>query len=481
MGGQVDDTICAIATPVGEGGIGIVRLSGPRAVEVASGLVRLRSGLALPAAKSYRLYHADLLDQAAPADGPPVAEPRSGAQPPPLDEALVVVMRAPRSFTGEDVVELHCHGGPFLLQRVCEGLLRRGARPAEPGEFTKRAFLNGRLDLTQAEAVLDTIKARSAGSLRLAQDQLRGRLSAEVTRLREDLIGLLAHVEAAIDFAEEDLAFIEPDALLDGLRRTREAVARLAGSGEEGRILREGVSAVLVGRPNVGKSSLMNALLRADRAIVTPRPGTTRDLLEESLTIRGLVVRLTDTAGVREAEDPAEREGVRRSRSAMEAADLLLVVLDGSRPLEEEDRVFLGELEGRRRLVLVNKSDLSPRLTDQELTAFERAEPPSRVVRVSAKTGEGLEEVRDRIRALVLRPSFEPGESAVATRLRHQASLLAAREALERAEASVASRLSGEFVAVDLRAAVEALGEVTGATTTEDVLDRIFREFCIGK
>lgn len=475
MGGQVDDTICAIATPVGEGGIGIVRLSGRRAVEVASGLVRLRSGVALASAKCRRLYHADLLDAVE------AATPSPGCHPPPLDEALVVVMRAPRSFTGEDVVELHCHGGPFLLQRLCEGLIRHGARPAEPGEFTKRAFLNGRLDLTQAEAVLDTIRARTAESLRLAQDQLRGRLSAEVTRFREELIGLLAHVEAAIDFAEEDLAFIEPATLLDRLRRTKEAVARLAGSGEDGRILREGISAVLLGRPNVGKSSLMNALLRADRAIVTPRPGTTRDLLEESLTIRGLTVRLVDTAGVRETEDPAEQEGVRRSWAAMEAADLLLVVLDGSRPLEEEDRAFLGELEGRRRLVLVNKRDLPTRLSAQDLAACEQADPPSHVLHVSARTGEGLEEVRDRLRALVLRSDFEAGESAVATRLRHQASLLAARDALERAETSVAARLSGEFVAVDLRAAVEALGEITGATATEDVLDRIFREFCIGK
>ncbi|WP_447975305.1 tRNA uridine-5-carboxymethylaminomethyl(34) synthesis GTPase MnmE [Nitrospira sp. Kam-Ns4a] len=479
MGGPMEDTICAVATPVGEGGIGIVRVSGPKAVEVAAGLVRLRCGQPLGSVRSHRLYAADLLDVSGPA-GPAAAAARA-SEAHRLDEALVVVMRAPHSYTAEDVVELHCHGGAFVLQRVCECLVRLGARLAEPGEFTKRAFLNGRLDLTQAEAVLDTIQAKTAASLRLAQEQLRGALSRTVEGFRETLIHLLAHVEAAIDFAEEGLTFIQPEALAAGLRETRTAVARLAQTGEEGRILREGIVAAIVGRPNVGKSSLMNALLRTDRAIVTPIAGTTRDVLEETLNIRGLPVRLLDTAGVCEAADPVEQEGVRRSRAAMEQANLLLVVVDGSAPLRDEDRALLEVPPDKKRLVVINKADLPPRLTPADLAAYERAEPPSAVVHVSAKTGAGLDDLRDRLRTLMLRADFEPGDAAVVTRLRHRTALEKARDALERAETSVTERLSGEFVAVDLRAAIEALGEITGATTTEDVLDRIFQEFCIGK
>lgn len=472
MGAPMEDTICAIATPVGEGGIGILRLSGDQAVAIASGLVRLRSGRPLASVQSHHLSHADILE--------PVV--KSGAAPRPLDEGLVVVMRAPHSYTGEDVVELHCHGGPVVLQSVCDALLRKGARLAEPGEFTKRAFLNGRLDLTQAEAVLDTIRAKTAGSLRLAQEQLRGRLSKELDRLREALIRMLAQVEAGIDFTEEDIAFIGAEELRSGIEQTIGAIARLLASSEEGRILREGVTAAIIGRPNVGKSSLLNALLETDRAIVTPIPGTTRDVLEEVLNIRGVPIRLLDTAGVREASDPVEQEGVRRSRAAMEQAELLLIVVDGSAPLMEADREMIGRHADKKRLIVVNKADLPSQV---DPTAFSDCTPGSRSacppVRISAKTGEGLDALRDRIRALVLRPDFEPGEGAVVTRVRHQAALQKAHEALLNAGASVRAGLSGEFVAMDLRGAIDALGEITGAVSTDDILDRIFRDFCIGK
>jgi tRNA modification GTPase len=365
-----------------------------------------------------------------------------------------------------------------VLQTICEALTRSGARLAQPGEFTKRAFLNGRLDLTQAEAVLDTIRAKTGSSLRLAQEQLRGALSKEIERLREGLLGMLAHVEAAIDFTEEEIAFIAPEALSRGMQDTSAAIARLANTCREGRILREGVTAAIVGRPNVGKSSLLNALLRTDRAIVTPVPGTTRDVLEEVLNIRGVPVRLLDTAGVRDTDDPVEREGVRRSRAAMEQAELLLILLDGSSPLSEEDRTILAQHQDKTRLVAVNKCDLPAKIQPSELAELV---PREAVLWISAKTGSGLEELRDRIRTVILRADFEPGEAAVITRLRHQTALLRAQESLSNAAASVAARLSGEFVALDLRAALDALGEITGATTTDDVLDRIFSEFCIGK
>jgi tRNA modification GTPase len=469
MSGQLNDTICAIATPVGEGGVGIVRISGEKAVDVAARLVLLRSGVPLDSAAGHALHRADILDPADPT--------RRAA----LDEALVAVMRGPRSYTGEDVVELQCHGSMLVLQAVCEALVRAGARLAEPGEFTKRAFLNGRIDLAQAEAVLDTIRARTAGSLRIAQEQLRGVLSRDIDAVRERLIGLLAHVEAGIDFVEEDIAFIPAAELTAGLQRAHEAVLRLLAHGREGRILREGATAAIIGRPNVGKSSLLNALLKTDRAIVTAIPGTTRDVLEEVLNVRGIPLRLLDTAGLRETADPVEQEGVKRSRAAREQADLLLIVLDGSAPLAEDDRILLKEAtahQDQKRLVVVNKTDLPGRI-DQ--AALPPAGPDCAVVKISATAGKGLDDLRDQIRALLLRPDFEARETVLVTQLRHQAALQRTLDSLAAAMVSIDAKAAGELIAMDLRAAIDALGEITGAVSTDDILDRIFKEFCIGK
>jgi tRNA modification GTPase len=474
MGGSLQDTICAIATPLGEGGIGILRISGEKAIEVAAGLVRLRSGKLLTSVRNHTLYRADILEQATLSSSDVCRQPSRA-----LDEVLVVVMRTPRSYTGEDVVEIHCHGGPFVLQAICESLVQRGARLAEPGEFTKRAFLNGRLDLAQAEAVLDTIRAKTAGSLRLAQEQLRGTLSNEIDRLRETLIRLLAQVEAGIDFTEEDISFIRADELAAGIRATMDGIAQLVESSREGMVLREGVTAAIVGRPNVGKSSLLNALLQTDRAIVTSIPGTTRDVLEETLNIRGVPVRLLDTAGVRPTNDPVEQEGVRRSEAAMEQAELLLIVLDGSVSLADEDRKILAQQSAKKRLILLNKTDLPCGVDEAEVADPVHSTAP--VIHLSAKTGAGLDDLRDAVRSLVLRADFEPGESAVVTRLRHRTALLKAQEALGHAADSVNGQLSGEFIAMDLRAALDALGEITGAVSTDDILDRIFKDFCIGK
>ncbi|MBM4121385.1 MAG: tRNA uridine-5-carboxymethylaminomethyl(34) synthesis GTPase MnmE [Nitrospira sp.] len=474
MGGSLQDTICAIATPLGEGGIGILRVSGEKAIEVAAGLLRLRSGKSLASVRNHTLYRADILEQA--------TLPSSDVQRQPsraLDEVLVVVMRTPRSYTGEHVVEIHCHGGPLVLQAICESLVQQGARLAEPGEFTKRAFLNGRLDLAQAEAVLDTIRAKTAGSLRLAQEQLRGTLSNEINRLRETLIRLLAQVEAGIDFTEEDISFIQPDELAAGIRAMMDGIAQLVESSREGMVLREGVTAAIVGRPNVGKSSLLNALLQTDRAIVTPIPGTTRDVLEETLNIRGVPVRLLDTAGVRPTNDPVEQEGVRRSEAAMEQAELLLIVLDGSVSLTDEDRKILTQQSAKKRLILLNKTDLPCGVDKAEVADLIRS--TAALIPLSAKTGVGMDDLRDAVRSLVLRADFEPGDSAVVTRLRHRTALLKAQEALGNAADSVKGQLSGEFIAMDLRAALDALGEITGAVSTDDILDRIFRDFCIGK
>jgi tRNA modification GTPase len=335
--------------------------------------------------------------------------------------------------------------------------------------------LNGRLNLTQAEAVLDTIRAKTIDGLRVAQEQLRGTLSKEVDRIRDILIGMLAQVEVAIDFTEEDLTFIHTEELLRQLRETKADVSRLAKTYEEGRVLREGVAAAIIGRPNVGKSSLLNALLGTDRAIVTSVPGTTRDVLDEVMNIRGVPVRFLDTAGVRETDDLVEHEGIKRSRAAIEQADVLLLVLDGSSRLTPDDRDLLTSVGDKSRIVVVNKSDLPLGIEESDLTGFKP------MVQISAKTGAGLDELRDRIRRIVGSGDLEPREGAMATRTRHHAALTAAESALDKTVESVSTSLSGEFIAVDLRGAIDALGEITGAVSTDDVLDRIFSEFCIGK
>jgi tRNA modification GTPase len=475
-----DDTICAVATPPGEGGVAIVRVSGPQAVLLVDRMVRLRSRRSLASVRSHRLYRAEVgvrTDSSGPlndSEGTPSQVPQAIS----LDLALVVVMRAPHSYTGEDVVEVQCHGGRLVVNRICEWLVGGGARLAEPGEFTKRAFLHGRLDLSQAEGVLETIQARSDESLRLAQELLRGTLSSEINALTETIAGLLARVEAGIDFVEEDIAFVSEQELLVGLDHTIMAVDRLLSSWEEGRILRNGAKVVIVGRPNVGKSSLLNALLRSDRAIVTPIPGTTRDVLEEQALIEGIAVRLSDTAGVRKSEDPIEQEGIRRTGLALEEADLVLAVLDGSEEFSTEDEEILRQTEQRRRLIVVNKCD-RPMRWNREIPS-PLAEGRT-VVTLSARTGENLDGLRQQMaRALVPR-LLEAREGVVITKLRHRQALERASEALRGAKESVVGRLAPEFLAADLRAALDFLGEITGRVTTDDILDRIFSEFCIGK
>ncbi|GKS56720.1 tRNA modification GTPase MnmE [Nitrospira sp.] len=388
-------------------------------------------------------------------------------------------MRAPHSYTGEDVVEIQCHGGPILLQKICNILMAQGARLAEPGEFTRRAFLNGRLDLAQAEGVLDTIRAKTQAGLRLAQELLQGRLSNEVRSLQSTLTGLLARVEAGIDFVEEDIAFVREEEVQAQVSESIAHLERLLATWDSGRLLREGAKVVLVGRPNVGKSSLLNVLLRFDRAIVTSTPGTTRDTLEETLTIEGVQVRLVDTAGLRPTDDPVEAEGVRRTQGTMDDADLLLVVLDGSAPLSVEDRGILDETAGKHRLVVINKNDRPQELSEADRRGIETA-APSVVIGTSAQTGTGIDDLRRAI--LQALPCFlESREAVVVTRLRHRDALDRARESLQHAQQGACARVSAEFLSVDLRAAVQALGELTGDVTTEDLLNRIFSDFCIGK
>jgi len=466
------DTICAIATAAGEGGIGIVRLSGPDALSIADRVVRVRSGQSLASIASHTLYLADLVLPSTMSNNGDHGLDRKAV---PFDEALIVYMKAPRSFTAEDVVEVHSHGGPVVLGLLCEACVRAGARMAAPGEFTKRAFLNGRLDLSQAEAVLDTIRAKSAIGLRMAQRHLRGELAREVDGARSILLGVLAHVEAGIDFVEEDITFVQREELERAIKSAAAVIGKLEATARDGRVLREGARVVIVGRPNVGKSSLLNRFLKQERAIVTPVPGTTRDVIEESMDLDGVVVRFVDTAGIRQATDPVEQEGVKRTQSAQADADLVLVVIDGHAQLTDEDRQILKTVASSNYIIVMNKGDLTQAVGSSDLPFG------AEVFVISAKTGLGLEELKVAIRARLVSPGFEVNEDLVVTNVRHRTALRRAQDSLTHASESVRMGLAGELVAMDLRVAADALGEITGTITTDDILDRVFAEFCIGK
>lgn len=475
MRGGLDDTICAIATPAGQGGIGIVRLSGPQALSIASEVVRLRSGGSLSSVSSHTLHLADLVIPALEKHGEVRAvrhcRPTSGL----IDEALVVYMKAPRSFTAEDVVEIQSHGGMLVLELVCRVCLESGARMAEPGEFTKRAFLNGRLDLSQAEAVLDTIRAASSAGLNIAQRQLRGDLAHEIEQARASLLTVLAHVEAGIDFVDEDISFLQQDELVRIVRNALVFVQKLEATARDGRILKEGAHIVILGRPNVGKSSLLNRLLKEERAIVTAIPGTTRDVIEGSIDIDGVMIHLADTAGMRDTDDVVEREGIRRARAAQDEADLLLVVVDGSVPLTSDDRNLLRSVTDRKHLVLLNKADLA------ETVERDPALADRLVYIISAKTGMGVESVKSALLPQLVSDSFEAAESLMVANARHRDALRRASASLDQALESVRGGMAGELISIDVRAAADALGEITGAITTDEILGRIFSEFCVGK
>lgn len=481
----LDDTICAIATPVGEGGVGIIRISGPQSLQVASNVVILRSGRSLNETRSHTLCCGDIYLSSDHAESP-----QQGNKATPLDQVLVTVMRAPKSYTGEDVVEIHCHGGQLILSMVCELLLRQGARLAEPGEFTKRAFLNGRMDLTEAEAVLDTIRATTTASLKVAQEQLRGRLSKKIEQIRNHLIRILAHLEAGMDFVEEDISFIGHDELTRSLSEVSDEITELLKSAREGRMLREGVVTAIIGRPNVGKSSLLNALLDTDRAIVSTIPGTTRDVVEESLSIQGLPLRLLDTAGLRKTTDGLEVEGIRRTRDAIAQADLVLIVIDGSETLTDDDVLLIRENYFNKTLAVINKTDLPVKVKESDVVSSlqgssingnPNCQTSGTIVKISAKTGAGLDKLRRAISGVVSGSSLESRDSLLITRVRHQVSLERAKEAVTTAREALNRQLSGECLALDLRVALDALGEIIGVVSSDDILDHIFQEFCIGK
>lgn len=373
------------------------------------------------------------------------------------------------------MVEIHSHGGGLVLSLLCQASIAAGARLADPGEFTKRAFLNGRLDLSQAEAVLDTIRAKSSAGLAVAQRQLRGDLAREVEEARTALMTVLAHVEAGIDFVEEDISFLRRDELTRAIEKAAETVHRLKATYREGRLLREGARVVILGRPNVGKSSLLNRLLKEERAIVTPIPGTTRDVIEESIDIEGLRIQLVDTAGIRASHDVVEQEGIRRSLSAQSEADLQLIVLDASRPLTSDDRVLIEKAVGMRHVLVMNKADLPAAFHVENLGTGTVTSS------VSARTGTGIDQLKQMIREQLISEGSETADGAVVTNVRHCAALQRASQSLQEALKCVEQNMAGELLSIDVRAAADALGEITGAITTDEILERVFSEFCIGK
>ena len=452
---MLDDTIAAIATSPGRGGVGIVRISGVEAIQVARRVFPRFGG----DVEDRRLLLGDVV--------------RAGDDGAVLDRALGVIMRGPRSFTGEDVAELHCHGGALNLGRVLDAVLAAGARAALPGEFSRRAFLNGRMDLAQAEAIDDIAGARTLAALEAAQGQLSGALSARVDAIRDHVAAALARLEVNIDFSHEDVPVFELRDIATDCVEARHGVMRLAATFEHGRILREGLHVAIAGRPNVGKSSIFNALLRSNRAIVTDVPGTTRDLIEEHANLGGLPVVLVDTAGLREAPDPVEREGVSRARARIAEADVVLCVYDGSQPPCPEDGAARRDAGDRAVVEVLNKADLG-RAPGWDETA-------RRALAVSATHGTGLEALERAALSVAGLGDETWSSSAIVTRARHRAALDRCSDSLGRAAEAARTEQPHEIVAFELQLALEALGDIVGATTAEDVLDRIFAEFCIGK
>lgn len=456
-----ETTIAAIATAPGEGGIGIVRISGSQAADVADALFHTKKIKSFHEAEPYRLYfgHVVRKDQR-------------------VDEGLAVYMKAPHSYTGEDVVEIQIHGSTEALRETLELALENGALPASRGEFTKRAFLNGRLDLTQAEAVMDIIEARGSAALSQAESHLSGALSRFVKMSRDELTDLITKLEVTIDYPEEDLEDLTNEQIGEGLDGIEKSLSSLLKRSEEGRIIKDGLRTAIVGRPNAGKSSLLNALLQEDRAIVTDIPGTTRDTIEESIKIGGVPLVLMDTAGLRETDNKVEKIGIERAKKSMEQADLVLAVIDGSHPLEKEDKELLSSLKGRKSMVILNKYDLPQEVDEEKIKALAGDAP---VVSLSARYGSGMEELEEALRCLTETQDRDAGRRLFLTNLRHVYLVKKALEAVRRAQKSLQDGMPADCITVDLVEAWNRMGEITGETVDNELINKIFERFCVGK
>lgn len=458
------DTIAAISTPMGEGAIAIVRLSGPEAIQIADKIYKGPKGKTLSSVESHTIHYGHIVDR--PSDRV-------------VEEVMVSVLKAPRTFTREDVIEINCHGGIVTVNQVLQLALREGARLAEPGEFTKRAFLNGRIDLSQAEAVMDLIRAKTDRAMNVAMNQMEGRLSALVRRLRSEILETLAHVEVNIDYPEyDDVEEMTHQILVEKATAVKKEIETLLRTSEQGKILREGLSTVIIGRPNVGKSSLLNSLVHEAKAIVTDIPGTTRDVIEEYVNVRGVPLRLVDTAGIRETEDIVERIGVERSRQVLKEADLILLVLNYSEELSEEDVKLFEAVEGMDVIMILNKTDLEPKIDTERVRELANGRP---VVTTSLLKEEGINDLEEAIQSLFYTGAIESGDLTYVSNTRHITILQQAKRAIEDALSGIEQDVPIDMVQIDLTRCWELLGEIIGDSVHESLIDQLFSQFCLGK
>lgn len=458
---MLSDTIAAVSTALGEGGIAIIRVSGPQAISQVAPLFKSR--IPLTEAESHTVHYGHIVS------------PLDGER---MEEVLVTVMKGPRSFTTEDVVEISAHGGVISVRRVMDLLLQQDIRLAEPGEFTKRAFLGGRIDLSQAEAVIDLIRSKSDRAFSVALKQVSGSLSARIHELRHTLIEMLAHIEVNIDYPEHDVESLTADFIKDKSQEVMEGINKLLRTANEGKILREGITTAIVGRPNVGKSSLLNALARDNKAIVTDIPGTTRDVIEEYVTINNIPLKLLDTAGIRETMDVVERIGVERSKAAFSDADLILLVLNANDELHEDELALMEQIHGRQALVIMNKMDLPSRLDTDKLRSFF---DESSIVPMSVLEEEGLDKLEEAISALFFGGKLQSGDLTYVSNVRHIALLKKAHKSLQDAYEAAEMLIPIDMIQIDVRLAWEQLGEIVGDTAADSLLDQIFSQFCLGK
>ncbi|MBG9541444.1 tRNA modification GTPase [Cytobacillus firmus] len=458
------DTIAAISTPMGEGAIAIVRLSGDQAFEIADRLFRGAGGKRLKNVASHTIHYGHIVD--------PKTEQIA-------EEVMVSAMKGPKTFTKEDVIEINCHGGLVSVNRVLQLLLNNGARLAEPGEFTKRAFLNGRIDLSQAEAVMDLIRAKTDRAMNVALGQMEGRLSKLIQKLRQEILEILAHVEVNIDYPEyDDVEEMTHHMLMEKAAYVKKEIEKLLQTSQQGKILREGLSTVIVGRPNVGKSSLLNSLVHENKAIVTDIPGTTRDVIEEYVNVRGVPLRLVDTAGIRETEDIVERIGVEKSRQVLKEADLILLVLNYSDELTSEDENIFKAVEGMDVIVIVNKTDLDQKI---DMNRVRELSKHHRLVTTSLLEDQGVDDLEEAIASLFFAGSIEAGDMTYVSNTRHIALLNQAQNAIDEAMQGVEMGTPIDIVQIDLTRTWELLGEIIGDSVHESLIDQLFSQFCLGK
>lgn len=458
---MIEDTIAAIATPMGEGGIAVIRVSGDDAVQICDTIYKGKEKLI--EVPTHTVHYGRIVH--------PATKER-------IEEALVTVMRGPRSFTREDVVEISCHGGFVSVKKVLDLLLDLGVRLAEPGEFTKRAFLNGRIDLSQAEAVMDLIRAKSDRAFRIAMKQSEGSLSKKIEALRRELVETMAHIEVNIDYPEHDVEELTSAFIKDKCGRVMEEIDKLLHSAKQGKILREGIVTAIVGRPNVGKSSLLNTLAQEERAIVTDIAGTTRDVIEEYVNVNGIPLKLLDTAGIRETADLVEKIGVERSRSALSEADLILLVVNGAEPLTEEEQELIEQLKDRQTIVIINKQDLPQRI---DTAYIERVFGEGRVVRTSLLEQQGIDRLEKAIADIFFTGQLESGDLTYVSNVRHIHLLNRAKASLEEAYTAAEQFVPIDMIQIDVRNAWESLGEIIGDSVSESLIDQIFSQFCLGK